>query len=220
MNNRRYFLIVFLLFGVVMLNAQSVEELDRLRDKMNDITSFSARVRLETDIDFIRMPVKTARMTYKREEPVKLESDDFVLVPKRGMDLLLWEIFKYDYIAVPRGQTLKGGVNCVTLNVIPEDKRAKYAIATLFIDTATDRLVEAEIQTRKQGAYTLNMFYDNKTNLLPDKVEVSFEVEKVKIPVRYLAREGEVDREAFKAEGLKTGKVVLYFDQYEIAIKE
>lgn len=220
MTYRRIIFVITFLVAPVLMSAQGVEALERLRVKMNDIASFSAQVRLETDIDFIRMPVKTARMTYRREEPVKLESDDFVLVPKRGLDLLLWEIFKYDYVAVPRGQDVLANIECEVLNVIPNDKKAQYAIATLYIDAHTDRLVEAEIQTRKQGAYTLNLNYGSPDDLLPEKVEVSFEVEKVKIPIRYLAREGEVNREAYKADGVKTGKVVLYFDDYEIALRE
>lgn len=208
-----------LLGGVGVARAQDTLILERLRVKMEQIDAFSATVRLETDIDFIRMPVKTARMSYEREQPVKLTSEDFVLVPKRGLDLVMWEIFKYDYIAVPRGEVQKNNTLCTVLNVIPEDRKAQYAIATLYIDQQTDRLVEAEIQTRKQGAYTLNMNYNKPEDLLPEKVEVSFEVEKVKIPIRYLAREGEVNREAYKADGVKTGKVVLYFDEYEIALK-
>ncbi|WP_224489276.1 hypothetical protein [Robertkochia flava] len=106
------------------------------------------------------------------------------------------------------------------LNIIPEDQRANYAIATLYLDKANNRLVEAQIQTRKEGAYTLDMFYESEGDILPDQVVVSFEVEKVKIPVRYLAREGEVDREAYKADGVKTGKVILYLTDYEIAMRE
>lgn len=210
---------IFLLLCFSGVHAQDDPALERLREKMDRIASFSAHVRLETDIDFIRMPVKTAQMTYEREKPVKLTSEDFVLVPKRGLDLVMWEIFKYDYIAVPRGEAEKNNTACSVLNVIPDDKKAQYAIATLYIDRQTDRLVEAEIQTRKQGAYTLSMDYAKPEDLLPEKVEVSFEVEKVKIPIRYLAREGEVNREAYKSDSVKTGKVVLYFDDYEIALK-
>ncbi|MBL7472698.1 hypothetical protein [Robertkochia sediminum] len=218
---KQYLLIIFLclLGGLDVAEAQETAILERLRTKMEQINAFSATVRLETDIDFIRMPVKTARMSYEREQPVKLTSEDFVLVPKRGLDLVMWEIFKYDYIAVPRGEAEKNNTLCTVLHVIPDDKKAQYAIATLFIDRQTDRLVEAEIQTRKQGAYTLTMDYAKPEDLLPEKVEVSFEVEKVKIPIRYLAREGEVNREAYKSDGVKTGKVVLYFDDYEIALK-
>lgn len=218
---RKLFLIamVCMFFSSGKIIAQGEQSLERLRDRMDAITAFSAQVRLETDIDFIRMPVKSARMTYEREQPLKLESDDFVLVPKRGLDLVLWEIFRYEYLAVPRGEDIRNGTACVVLNVIPEDKRAKYAIATLYIDKQTDHLIEAEIQTRKNGAYTLKMFYTDTGDLLPGKVEVSFEVEKVKIPMRYLAREGEVNKELYKAEGVKTGKVVLYFDEYDIALK-
>lgn len=216
---RRIFLIVALILGNYVFS-QVDKELEDFRSRLDGIESFSARVRLETDIDFIQMPVKTALMHYERDQPVKVESDDFVLVPKRGLDLVLTEIFRYKYLAVPRGEETRNGVVCTMLNVIPEDSRANYAIATLYLDKEENRLVEAQIQTRKEGAYTLEMFYSGKQDILPEEVVVSFEVEKVKIPIRYLAREGEVNREAIKADGVKTGKVTLYLSDYNIALRE
>lgn len=198
--------------------SQAEKSLEALRERMDDIASFSVAVQLETDIEFIQMPVKNATMKYQRDQPVKVESEDFVLIPKRGLDLMMTELFRYDFITVPRGEQELGGASCYVMNIIPEDKRADYAIATLYLDKAHNKLVQAEIQTRKEGAYTLNMTYGRVDDILPEKVEVSFEVEKVKIPMRYLAREGEVDKEVIRAEGTKKGRVILYLSNYNIAL--
>lgn len=212
--------LIIALFSCALSMAQAEDAMKKLESRMDGIEAFTVDVKLETDIDFIQMPVKHARMFYERNNPVKVESDDFVLIPKRGLDLVLSEIFRYDYIAVPRGEEDKNGVTCTKLNVIPDDKRTAYAIATLYLDTQENRLVEAEIQTRKEGMYTVSMFYSQAQDILPERVEVSFEVEKVKIPIRYLAREGEVDKDAYRSDGVKKGKVILYLSDYEIALTE
>lgn len=208
--------LVYSLFLSLSLWSQSGGAVELMRARLDQIASFTVSVQLETDIDFIQMPVKTAVMIYKRQEPVKVESDDFVLIPKKGLDLVMSDLFRYDYITVPRGDEQVNGIPCVVMNIIPDDKRADYAIATLYLDRSFNKLIQAEIQTRKEGAYTLNMSYSEEEDILPEKVEVSFEVEKVKIPIRYLAREGDVDKDALKSEGPKKGKVILYLSDYDI----
>lgn len=211
-------LIVSLFFFLYPVNSQSVEALDILRSKLDAIEGFTVNLELETAVDFIQMPVKKATMSYRQGEPVKINSDDFVLIPKRGVDLVMSELFRYPFITVPRGQALVNGRMCEVMNIIPEDKRADFAIATLYLDERYHRMMQVELQTRKEGAYSLLMFYSTEDDLLPEKVEVSFEVEKVKIPIRYLAREGEVDKKALRDDGPKQGKVILYLTDYDIAL--
>lgn len=209
---------IILLFLSAFSWSQSNEALEELRGRMESIRAFTVNVELETAIEFIQMPVKRASMSYDREAGVQITSDDFVLIPKKGLDLVMSELFRYEYITVPRGEEQVQGMESVVMNVIPEDKRADYAIATLYLSKKRNRLLQADIQTRKEGAYTVNMFYQKDDDMLPSRVEVSFEVEKVKIPIRYLAREGEVDKEALKREGAKKGKVILYLSDYAIEL--
>ncbi|WP_224489275.1 hypothetical protein [Robertkochia flava] len=89
----RIFLMCLGLLLSMNVHAQAELSLDKFRSRLDGIEAFKANVKLETDIDFIQMPVKTAVMYYERNQPVKVESEDFVLVPKRGVDLLLSEIF-------------------------------------------------------------------------------------------------------------------------------
>ncbi|THD65711.1 hypothetical protein E7Z59_14070 [Robertkochia marina] len=209
---------VIFLFLTASSWSQTNEALEVLRARMESINAFTVNVELETAIDFIQMPVKRASMSYDRDQGVQVTSDDFVLIPKKGLDLVMSELFRYDYITVPRGEEQVQGLESMVMNVIPEDKRADYAIATLYLSKQKNRLLQADIQTRKEGAYTVNMFYRKDEDILPSRVEVSFEVEKVKIPIRYLAREGEVDKEALKSEGAKKGKVILYLSDYDIEL--
>lgn len=209
---------VIILLLTASSRSQTNEALEVLKDRMESIRAFTVNVELETAIDFIQMPIKRASMSYDREQGVQVTSDDFVLIPKKGLDLVMSELFRYDYITVPRGEEQVQGLESLVMNVIPEDKRADYAIATLYLSKQKNRLLQADIQTRKEGAYTVNMFYQKDEDILPSRVEVSFEVEKVKIPIRYLAREGEVDKEALKSEGAKKGKVILYLSDYAIEL--
>lgn len=195
---------------------QEIAAFEAFKARAAAIEAFTAEVVLRTDIDFLNMPEKHAVMTYKKGKGVKLTSDDFVMVPKRGLDLALSELFAYPHITVDRGMADIRDISCMMLNVIPTDRSAEFSIATVYLDPENERVVQAEIHTTKEGVYTVDFFHGDSVEVLPEKVEVSFEVARVKIPVRYLAREGKVDKEAMKSEGTKTGRIILELSDYQI----
>lgn len=51
--------------------------------------------------------------------------------------------------------------------------------------------------------------YQKAKDVLPQKVEVSFEIEKLKIPVNFLGKGSSIDRKKMKATAVKKGKIYL-----------
>jgi len=78
------------------------------------------------------------------------------------------------------------------------------------------RVAETEISTKKDGAYNLKLNYENSTKVLPALVEVSFEIERIKIPINFMGKDTDIDRKKMKAEGVKTGKIYLSISNYVI----
>ncbi|WP_457831933.1 hypothetical protein, partial [Staphylococcus aureus] len=76
---------------------------------MDSIQSFSVDLTLDVDIDFINMPTKKAKMKYTKNKPIRFSSDDFVMLPKRGLDFTLNSLLSYSYITVPRGEEIRNG---------------------------------------------------------------------------------------------------------------
>ena len=104
----------------------------------------------------------------------------------------------------------------MTIIQVPTDKKADYAIATLLLDTLNQRIVESEINTKKDGSYTLTMQYANTEMILPKFVVVSFEINRIKIPLNFMGKSTEIDKEELKSEGPKSGKIILQISEYEI----
>lgn len=80
---------IFLLVQLVWigLSAQEIDaDLLKVKNRLDSIVSFSTQLKLEVDISFINMPVKKAQMYYTKGKKVKFSSDDFVMLPKRGLD--------------------------------------------------------------------------------------------------------------------------------------
>jgi hypothetical protein len=155
------------------------------------------------------MPTKQATLNYNRGKRMKIDAKDFVLLPKRGLDFSLNSLTEYPYITVDRGKEVKNGRLCKVLNIIPTDPKADFSIATVWLDQKAKRLHTTEINTKKDGAYQMALEYQKSKDVLPQKVEVSFEIEKLKIPVNFLGKGSSIDRKKMKATAVKKGKIYL-----------
>ncbi|MEM8895591.1 MAG: hypothetical protein AAGC88_13500, partial [Bacteroidota bacterium] len=91
--------ILLLVLGLILpewLTAQEIDpDLIIAKDRLDNVQSFEAELELLVDISFVNMPPKRATMKYEKGAPAEFESDDFVLIPKRGLDFSLSEIFEY-----------------------------------------------------------------------------------------------------------------------------
>ena len=58
--------------------------------------------------------------------------------------------------------------------------------------------------------------YEDSQKALPNRVEVGFEIEKIKIPLSFMAKDTEVDRTRLKSDAVKTGKIFLKLSNYRI----
>ena len=213
---------VVLLAFIVMWHIGYGQEIDPdlllAKEKLDAIASFEADLNLTVDISFVNMPPKSANMSYQKGKPIVFTSDDFILIPKRGLDFSLSEIFKYPFITVDRGFEQYSSRSCKLLNIIPTDGKADFSIASLALDTLTHQVIFSEINTKKDGAYQMLMTFLDDQQAIPGRVEVSFEIERIRIPLQYMGKEVEVDKSQMKAEGLKKGRIIMGIDVYDVQL--
>jgi len=213
----RVYFICWLVGSSLALSAQGVDEdLLRIKQRLDSVVYFQANLQLETDISFVHMPVKRALMKFEKGKPVQFSSSDFVLLPKRGLDFSLRSLFEYPVVTLVRNTSLKNGYTIKEINVIPADKRADFTIATLLLNTSLRRVESAEISTSKDGTYVLQMHYLQAPDIFPDRVEVNFEIERIRIPLNFMGKGTQIDKEKLKAEGAKTGKIFMMLSNYQI----
>ena len=104
----RQFLILLFLLCWCSLNAQGIDsDIIKVQNRMDTILKFSAEVKIDVDISFINIPEKSARIEYTKNEDTKVFSEDFVLIPKKGLDVSLNQLFKNPFITVDRGTELR-----------------------------------------------------------------------------------------------------------------
>ncbi|QNL49764.1 hypothetical protein H8S90_24155 [Olivibacter sp. SDN3] len=191
-------------------------DLLKVKKRLDAVQQFSATVVLDLEVSFINMPTKTAKVYYEEGKRMKFSSDDFVMLPRRGLDFSLSEIFRYPFITVDRGMEQRDGKLAKVINVIPTDKLSELALVTLYIDQHTMRILASEINTRKEGSYTLSMRYASTKDVLPSHVEASFALERLKIPLNFMGKDTEIDRKQMKSQETKTGIIKMQLKDYDI----
>ena len=207
--------IMALLLLTLVGMAQEVDaDLMKIKKRLDAVQRFTATVVLDLDVPFIRMPTKTAQMHYEKGKQTRFASKDFVMLPKRGLDFSFDELFKYPFITVDRGMEMRNGQSLKVINVIPTDNRAELALATLYLDITNQRIMQSEINTRKEGSYTLNMHYAKPNDILPDYVEATFAVERLKIPFNFMGKDTQIDRQQMKSTDKKTGVIKIQIKNY------
>ena len=212
-------ILAFLLFGL-NVHAQEIDaDLLAIKAKMDAVNSFSAKLQLDLEAPFINMPTKRAAMEYQRGKDLKFSSDDFVILPKRGLDFTLSELFEHPFITVDRGMQRLDGNPVKVLNVIPTGEDSDMALATLFLDTEEQRIVASEITTKKNGTYKLKMEYDRASTVLPSYVQVAFAIEKLKIPLNFMGSDTTIDRKTMRNMDTKTGVLKLKITGYKIDLQ-
>ncbi|WP_239990777.1 hypothetical protein [Marixanthomonas ophiurae] len=188
------------------------EDLLRIKERLDIVSAFTADLKLDVDISFINMPQKTAIVKFKKGEPMSFSSEEFALIPKRGLDFSFQELFEHPFITVDRGMEVIEGKELKVVNVIPTDKKADFSIATVYLDVKAERIAISEISTKKDGTYKLLLDYPTYEAVLPSKVEVQFEMERIRIPLNFMGRDIDVDRKQMRKEDVKTGKIFLTLD--------
>lgn len=203
-----------------MLKAQEIDsDLLQIKEQLQQIQSYTANVTFDVDISFINMPKKEAIIYFEKGEKLRFDSDDFVLIPKKGLDLSLNQLFEQSFITVDRGTETIEGKSYKVLNVIPTDSKADFSIAKLFLDTGNKRIQSFEVSTKNEGVYRVAFQFESVKKILPDKVKVSFELEKVSLPFNFMGKDTEINRKEMRQDGTKEGAIYLTIDYKDITLK-
>lgn len=210
--------LVGLIFLTTGLFAQQTDSrLDSLKQRLDSVIRYEARVQMDVDVSFVNMPVKFANIIYEKGEPLRISSDDFVMIPKRGLDLTLNELYRYPFMTLKLGKVAHKGRECDLFKIIPTTEKSDYSIATLWLDSKALQILKSQISTKKNGVFDVTYSYNTPKDLLPDEIQVAFEVSGIKIPLRFLGKDTRVDKEKMKAEPEQRGTIYLKLTDYSLS---
>ena len=218
----KYHIIFLLLIWIHFQNNIFAQEINpdslllKVKEKLEIIKNYKADIEIHLDVDFIKMPDKHAKMYFKHPDKVKFTSDEFIMLPKSGIGISTRKILKDDYLAVYSGQEEINSKPHHVIKIIPERKRSDIVLSTLWINTENFLISRIENTTRNNGSYNISLDYSDPVDELPTEIKISFQVENLNIPLKFIGNSIEVDKDELKKEGPKEGSVTISLTYFEI----
>ena len=216
---RTSFIVVACLLGS-QLQAQIPEDLiSKIQAKLEKVNDYTAKGRLKTNVVFIKAPVASVKVYYKKPDKMKIVNEKRIsFIPKGSVNINLAKFLAAagKYEIVDAGKEANTGLRI--LKLLPTDENSEIVLSTLYIDEKAELILKAKNTTRDNGTYELEMSYGKYALFgLPDKVIFSFNTRDYKLPkgVTFDYDDGSEKKNEDTLKNRK-GKVEISYSEYSI----
>ena len=216
---RLIIIVLFVFIGKVNFGQSAEDLLNKIKLRLEKVNDYTARGKLRTNVVFIKAPVASVNVFYKRPDKMKIVNENGMsFIPKGAINISLTKFLstggKYDI--VDAGKDVSTGLRI--LKLLPLDENSDIVLLTLYIDEKAELIQKAKNTTRDNGTYELEMTYGKYGSYgLPDKVIFSFNTKDYKLPkgVTFDYDDGEKKKPDDTLKN-KKGKVEITYSQYSI----
>jgi outer membrane lipoprotein-sorting protein len=169
-----------------MLSAQTPQDLLKtVKTKYDQVNDYQAKARLKTNVAFIRAPLATVSVFYKRPNKLRIKNDHGIsFIPKGSVNINMSNILMLSsYDAIDGGRENVSGVSCRVIRIFPTDDHADITRATVYVDDKKILIMKSVVSTRENGTYEIVMNYGKYANWgLADKAVFTFNTRDYKLP--------------------------------------
>jgi hypothetical protein len=181
-------LVLVLLFASVNLGAQTNDAdaiLKKAKDKYALIKDYQADVTIKIDIDFVKIPIKKAKVYFKQPDKVKFETNGFIMMHKKAMNFSIDNFIKGNVTTLYVKQEVIDKYAVHKIKIIPNDENSDMIITSLWIDVATFAIRKVEHHSKTTGSFVMTMAYARTDFNLPDVMNIQFDAGKNALPIPF-----------------------------------
>lgn len=177
------------------------------------VKDYTADAEIKVDVDFVKIPIKKAKVYFKQPDQFRFKAEGFALLPKRGANLFMMNLSPDRVTAIyVKEETIRGVVTDV-LKVIPLDANSDIILSTIWV-SRDFKIINLESTTKSQGTFTAAFTYTNFPYNLPAEVCITFDIQKTDIPVGLTLDVESLNKK--KESKSTTGKVTVKYTNYLI----
>lgn len=218
---KKYFFLLITLNLVIDLQAQDVKELLKIvKTKYDKVSDYTATGKLKTNVIFIKAPVATVKVYYKKPDKLKIKNESGIsFIPKGTVNVNLNNVLGLNNFEALDGGTEKiNNTECKVVKIFPLSDEENITRATLYIDEKQNLVMKSVISTKENGTYELLMTYKNYTIYgLPDKVNLTFNTRDYKLPKGItIDYDNGTDKKKEEEKKNKKGSVEISYSNYII----
>lgn len=218
----RIFILILVLYVTAFNQTKNPEAiLEKVKAEFDKVEDYQVDVQTKIDISFLKMPDRKATIFYKKPDKFHIDSENFAMLPKSGLNFSPLGFLNYKYTAFyEREDTIKGNPVSV-IKVIPLEGSAEVIISTLWVDTQRNIILKVESSRKPQGNFVVNIDYLKTSDgfWLPSSILFEFSIDGSGLPKRFGDGQGSNDKQKKDdSKKVETGKVYLTYSNYKVNI--
>ncbi|HSW54332.1 MAG TPA: hypothetical protein VLH59_04520 [Ignavibacteriaceae bacterium] len=218
----KIFISVLILTAVICSQEKNPEAmLDKVKHEFEKVEDYQVDVKIKIDVDFLKMPDREATIYYKKPDKFHIDSENFAMLPKSGLNFSPLGFLNYKYSAFYEKEDTVNGILTSVIKVIPLEGDADVILSTLWVDIKRNIILKVESSRKPQGTFIIDLNYLKTSEgfWLPSSLVFSFTVDRSLLPRRFNDPDASESKEKNKdSEKSKTGKVYLTYSNYRINI--
>jgi outer membrane lipoprotein-sorting protein len=184
----RLFAIAGSLLFSTSLHAQqlSAEQLFyKLRARVTSIKDYTAQVRMNVNVSFMKVPQLTGTLYFKSPDKLKLErTGGLSVLPKGGVTLSMNSLLPEGGVSViDAGTDVIEGKPVRIIKAVPNGEGAEIVLTKMWVDEGQLLVRRAETTTRDNGTVKMDLTFGRYANLaLPDRAVLTVDVKEYRMP--------------------------------------
>jgi outer membrane lipoprotein-sorting protein len=213
-------LILVFIFPLLVFAQNEAQLLKQVKAKMNKVNDYQAKGSMIVDVPFINAPGSDVTVYYKKPDRFKVvKAGGISILPKGGVSVNINSILLNEkYEVVPAKDAVVDGVKTKVVRLLPEEgSTGDIVLTTLYIDEKDLVIRKANVTTKDNGTYEVNMSYGKFVAWgLPDKVTFTFNTKDFKLPKGVTFDYEKGDQKKVQSAKDQKGKVVINYSTYTI----
>jgi hypothetical protein len=152
--------IIFFLSFLIKGNAQTAEDIiQKIKTRLEKINDYEAQGKMKTNVAFIKAPVATVKVFYKKPDKLLILNESGIsFIPRGSVNININNVFvnmrAFDIIDAGRDNE---GLR--VLKLLPTDDTADIVLSTLYVDEKNMLVKRSKTTTKENGTYELEMSY-------------------------------------------------------------
>lgn len=157
--------------------------LDKVKQKLDRVNDYTARVLIKIDVDFLKVDDSRAKIFFKQPDRFKMEAEGFAMIPRASLNFSPLRLLQQKTVSVYiRSDTLRATPVDV-IKLLPVDDHGKIILASLWIDTHHSNVLKIEASTKDRGTFSILFSYGKQSRYgLPDTAAIFFDVSRTRMP--------------------------------------
>lgn len=200
----KYSLILLLWVNFALGQTGLDDSMEQLRLQYNESVNLKCELLIHVDVKGVNIPDKTVNVEFIEGEKPKVKGEGLSLLPKKGLADQFRKLLNSNMQAI----FLSKRGNNLVYKLVSLDDASDWVTADLVFDEESYLIYESVVNTRKFGTFSSLHTYSDK--IYPDRSEVSFDVKKFKLPLKFIGSEQSSSSFPEKEENV-TGKITLTY---------